>query len=403
MKEKIYDAPQTWQLIRHHPIFHGLNDDEVLNALPYFKSVVCQKGKTLMEEGLDNGSDLYLVLEGRLEVIKKNQADTQLANHAGPDQFIIAQVNAGESIGELSFIKGDGRSASVRSLTKSILLSLSPLDLIKLEEQSPRTSTVMMKNLMAYVSDRLRQTSQNEVRALRLELGHSLQKSKTNLFFSYVICLLCFYNLTFHITSNFARDVQRTSLVSAVIVITFGLVLYLMTRQSGLPMESYGITMRNWKPALKESLLKSVLIIAVMVLAKWILIENIEKYQGLPLFDFDLQREYLAFNFLLYGLHCPIQEFVARGALQSSLARFFTGKNITLRAILVSNVLFSATHIHVMGGFLGLIVFVPGLFWGWLFAKHQNLIGVSASHLLIGWTALFFLNLESLFYLSDPI
>lgn len=397
MKEEIYAAPQTWPLIRDHPIFHGLNDEEVLNALPYFKSVVYQKGETLMEEGLDNGSDLYLVLEGRLEVIKKTEADALQTNHAVPEQFVIAQVNAGESIGELSFVKGDRRSASVRSLTKSVLLSLSPLDLIKLEAKYPRTSTVMMKNLMGYVGDRLKQTSQNEVRALKLELVHSLQKSKANLFFSYVICLLCFYNLTFHITSNFARDVHGTSLVSAAIVITFGLVLYLMTRQSGLPMESYGITTRNWKPALKESLMKSALIISVMVLAKWILIENIEKYQGLPLFDFDLEREYLAFNFLLYGLHCPIQEFVARGALQSSLARFFTGKNITLRAILVSNALFSATHIHVMGGFLGLVVFVPGLFWGWLFSKHQNLIGVSVSHLLIGWTALFFLNLESLF------
>jgi hypothetical protein len=49
-----------------------------------------------------------------------------------------------------------------------------------------------------------------------------------------------------------------------------------------------------------------------------------------------------------------------------------------------------------MNGLLGLIVFVPGLFWGWLYARHDTLIGVSLSHLIIGWTAIFFLNLESL-------
>jgi hypothetical protein len=31
-----------------------------------------------------------------------------------------------------------------------------------------------------------------------------------------------------------------------------------------------------------------------------------------------------------------------------------------------------------------LLVFVPGLFWGWLYLRHQTLVGVSVSHLLIG-------------------
>jgi len=73
------------------------------------------------------------------------------------------------------------------------------------------------------------------------------------------------------------------------------------------------------------------------------------------------------------------------------------GRNVTVRAILVSNALFSATHVHMMSGLLGVIVFIPGLFWGWLYARQGNLIGVSISHLFVGWTALFFLNLESLF------
>ena len=64
---------------------------------------------------------------------------------------------------------------------------------------------------------------------------------------------------------------------------------------------------------------------------------------------------------------------------------------------LVSNALFSATNVHMMSGLLGVIVFIPGLFWGWLYARQGNLIGVSISHLFVGWTALFFLNLESLF------
>jgi CRP-like cAMP-binding protein len=397
MQKEVNADPQSWQLIRTHPIFHGIEDDDLLKALSYFRPVAYQKGEVLMEEGLDSGTDLYLILEGRLEVIKKSDTAVALPKNEIPEQFVIAQLNAGDSIGELSFVKGDRRSASVKSLTKSTLLGLRPIDLLKLEADYPGTSTRMMKNMVGYVGDRLKRTTENEVKALRTELEHSLQKSKANLFFSYVICLLCVYNLTLQLTGNFASDANRASIASAIIVITFGLVLYLMTRQSRLPLYSYGLTTKNWKPALKESMLWSVVIIGILVLTKWILIKNIGRYQNLPLIDFDLNKKYLGFNFILYALHCPIQEFVARGVLQSSLARFFTGKNITLRAVLVSNALFSATHIHVMGGLLGVIVFVPGLFWGWLYSRQETLVGISISHLLIGWTALFFLNLESLF------
>ncbi|MEX2233075.1 MAG: cyclic nucleotide-binding domain-containing protein [Cyclobacteriaceae bacterium] len=397
MQKEAATDPITWQLIRGHPVFHGIDDNELLKALPYFRTASYERGEVLMEEGLDSGTDLYLILEGKLEVAKKAKADSGSTENEIPEQFVIAQLNAGDSIGELSFVKGDRRSASVKCLSRAVVLGLSPINLLKLQAEYPGISTSMMKNMVGYVGDRLRRTSENEVRALKLELQHSVQKSKANLFFSYVICLLCGYNITLELTSNFATDANRTSIVSAIIVITFGVVLYLMTRQSRLPMSNYGLTAKNWKPALKESLLWSAVIIAVLVMTKWILIENVEKYQNLPLIDFDLSKKYPGFNFLLYGLHCPVQEFVARGVLQSSLARFFTGKNVALRAVLVSNALFSATHIHVMGGFLGIVVFVPGLFWGWLFSRHENLIGVSVSHLLIGWTALFFLNLESLF------
>jgi len=50
-----------------------------------------------------------------------------------------------------------------------------------------------------------------------------------------------------------------------------------------------------------------------------------------------------------------------------------------------------------ISGILGVIVFLPGLFWGWLYSRHNSLLGVSISHLLIGWSGLFLLNPESLF------
>jgi membrane protease YdiL (CAAX protease family) len=255
-----------------------------------------------------------------------------------------------------------------------------------------------MRNLLRYVAERVKLTSANEVNALRVELQNSIMTSKANLFFSYIIGILCVYNLAIHTITNLSLDANRASLISAGIIVLFSLALSVMIRHSQLPKSIFGLTLKNWRRAVGESLGWSVGIIAVMILVKWILITYVARYQALPLFDFTFtQQKYLGLNFLLYGLHSPIQEFIARGVLQGSLSHFFKGNHVTLRANLISNALFSATHVHLLGGLLGAIVFVPGLFWGWLYSRHQTLIGVSLSHILIGWTALFILNLESLF------
>ncbi len=392
-------SSETWGLVRAHPIFHGIHDEAVREALPFFRFVTLRPNETFIEEGHSASTDLYLILAGDLTVMKKaRHSEDHIVSREMDEQFTIAQLTAGDAIGELRFIKGKPRSASIKSVTTSVLLGLNPNDLLKLEAEFPKTSGLMMKNVLGYVADRLSKTSDNEVKVLKAELQNSILMSKANLFFSYVIGLLCIYNLTIHTITNLSMDANKASVISAMIIVVFGGVLFLMIRQSKLPLPIYGLTTKKWKVAVKESLLWTVVLIAALIIIKWTLIHQVPKYQHLSLFDFDLSgKKYLAFNFLLYGLHSPIQEFVARGVLQGSLQHFFIGRNITLRAIVVSNALFSATHVHLLNGLLGVIVFIPGLFWGWLYSRHQNLIGVSLSHIMIGWSTLFFLNIESLF------
>lgn len=389
----------TWKLIRSHTLFDRIGDDELTQILSHFRLVQLEANEIFIEEGQDT-NDLYLVLSGSLEVIKKadDSGDRVLVGEIDK-LFTIARLSAGDTIGELSFIKGTPRSATVKSMATTMLLGLDPRELSKLEAEHPRQSSVFMKNMLGYVGNRLIQTSTNQVHALKVEVQNSILNSKANLFFSYVIGLLCVYNLAIHLISRLSTDVHRTSIISALIIVIFSGVLILMIQQSKLPIRIFGLTTRNWRPAVTESMMWTVVIVASMIAVKWLLITNVDRYKDLPLFDFNpsSQQGYVVLNFILYGLHSPVQEFIARGVLQSSLQHFFTGKNITFRAIVVSNALFSATHVHLMSGLLALIVFIPGLFWGWLYSRHENLIGVSISHMIIGWTALFFLNLESLF------
>lgn len=389
---------QTIELIRKHPFFTGIEQEELTDILQFFKILHLKQGETIIEEGIKSTNELYLILQGNLEVIRKTNSAPQIANEIDdPGQFIIARLAAGDLVGERSFIEGIKRSASIKCITQSIVLTLAPLESIQLEINHPKAFGQMMKNLAGYVAGRLEKTTSNEVRSLKTELHNSRLNSKAHLFFSYVIGLLCVYNLTISKISQLSIDANRASIISAIIIIAFGLGLVLMIRQSKIPIYVLGLSSKNLRPALKESLLWTAIIILGMILAKLALVQWVSKYQHLTLFDFNVSQQYLGLNFILYGLHSPIQEFIARGVLQGSLQHFFSGKNVTFRAIIVSNALFSATHVHLMEGMLGIIVFIPGLFWGWLYSRNSNLIGVSISHLLIGWTGLFFLNLERLF------
>jgi CRP-like cAMP-binding protein/membrane protease YdiL (CAAX protease family) len=385
--------------IRKHFLFKGLSPAEIEAILPVCRLLVLRNSEYLLHEGMDTSTTLYMVLSGSLEVTKEvvvSAGDRE--SQGGQQKFKIATLGSGDIIGELSFIERGPRSASIRSVGKSFLLCLDRDDLTQMEGKQPRASAQIMRNLLGYVAERVKLTSANEVNALKVELQNSILTSKANLFFSYIIGILCVYNLAIHTITNLSLDANRASLISAVIIVLFCLALIIMIRHSELPKRIFGLTTRNWRKAIRESLLWTVVVVSAMVAAKWVLIHNVSRYQGLPLFDFDLmQQKYLGLNFLLYGLHSPIQEFIARGVLQGSLSHFFKGNHVTLRAVLISNALFSATHVHLLGGMLGVIVFVPGLFWGWMYSRHETLIGVSISHILIGWTGLFFLNLESLF------
>ncbi|MDI1353066.1 MAG: CPBP family intramembrane metalloprotease, partial [bacterium] len=77
-----------------------------------------------------------------------------------------------------------------------------------------------------------------------------------------------------------------------------------------------------------------------------------------------------------YLLLTPLQELIVRGGVQSSLQEFLSGKYRVLMAIVVSNLIFSMTHLHMSIG-MGLFVLVYGIYWGFLYARQGHIIGVS--------------------------
>jgi CRP-like cAMP-binding protein len=383
--------------IAAHRIFKGFSREDIFVALAYFQFRVLPANTILGEEGSSQSKELFVVLQGDFDLVKSNKAATSVFAGSSSTSFVIAKITAGDLIGELSFLHDVPRSATIQVVSPSALLCLTPDRLEDMRRQYPAQTSLMTLNLLGYVSERLRITTDDKVQVLTQRLEASQRTAKSNIFFSYVIGLLCLYNLAIHLISQWSTSSMMTSLVSAGIIFVFFAGCLLIIRRSKLPMSLFGLTLRNWKKSVSESMMWTVVVLFGMLLLKWSLITFIPSLHHHPLIQFQpFEAKYQTFNFIIYGLHSPIQEFIARGVMQGSLQHFFVGKNITTKAIVVSNGLFAAVHVHLFGGLLAVLVFITGLFWGWLYSRHRNLLGVSISHILIGWWGLFILSFDSL-------
>ena len=165
-----------------------------------------------------------------------------------------------------------------------------------------------------------------------------------------------------------------------------------MIKKSPYPISYYGLRLDSWKKNLKESLLWSSGFILVISIAKLVYINTIASESNDPFFQLtDIKDKSFLFSLTfisLYSIFSIFQEFITRSGVQSPLLRFLTGKYVNTKAIILSTLLFASTHLHLNSIAFAIVVIVPGIFWGIMYARQNSLLGVSVSHILIGvWGA----------------
>jgi hypothetical protein len=172
--------------------------------------------------------------------------------------------------------------------------------------------------------------------------------------------------------------------------LTFALVLSLIIfiKTSGFPLSTFGLTLNNWKKAIFEGILFTIPTAIFILALKWALISYVPGYMGRQLIEgiTDLSADpgqWWAFFFIYILIVVPLQEFVSRGGLQGPLEEFISSKYKVILAILVSNLLFSTMHLFMSLEF-ALLTFIPGVYFGWLYSRTHNLLGVWIAHAIVG-------------------
>ena len=129
-------------------LFGALSDDVLRQFADTLAVQVIDTGTTLFREGED-GRDMFVVLQGELEVLKRS--------HRGTDAR-VALLGPGDWVGDMSIVDIQPRSASVRALAPTRLLRVTAADLDNIYRTDLKAYSIVILNLARELSRRLRVT-----------------------------------------------------------------------------------------------------------------------------------------------------------------------------------------------------------------------------------------------------
>lgn len=341
-------------------LFTDLTEEEISSLLPYIHSQHFVKDDIILQQG-DEDKKIYIVQKGVVEIYKTIEPD-----HT---HFSLSILRKNQVFGEMAFLEKAERSASAKALQDTQLI------IVDLPHDMP-VSAKIMATLGKKVSHRLRKTGELAIKQEEKMLLDLLQMEQ---FLIYLFILISLFFYAFKITTLFS-DLHVVIIMPSIFIVCLGVCAALLVKLSPYPKEFFGLTWKNARKHTHEAILFSLPIILVMTLLKWTLIREVPALGHVSLFAFKQDATILAATYVLL---VPVQEFIARGCLQSMLQKFFHSKNKVWLAILTSNLLFGLFHgfktfTFIVGAFL------LGNFWGWLYARQKSIVGPCISHALIG-------------------
>lgn len=352
-------------------------------------------GEFILREA-DPDPFLYVLVDGLAQLTKSTSFSS--------DEVRMVEFRAGDVLGELKIVDPQPNSASVVAVTHVTAVAIE-LDAFASSPALADTRVTVLGNVGKILATRLRATTSQGADALQRELEESRARTYAGRFIVLILAMLATYQMGL-VALDLVPPMERpvSSILSFAMIVWAAIPIALSLKHTPFPLESYGLTTRGGRQVAVQALLWTMPILVLLLVFKLALMRWAPIMMGRPLFDpsavfiggrpFD--RHHYFIYALIYAAHAPLQEFVARAGFQGSLQHFTPAPpgRINWKAILVSNLLFSAAHSY-FGLWFCLAVFVPGVFWGWMFAKQRSLIGVVISHALIGLWGIFALGLTA--------
>ena len=142
-------SPQIHALIPRCDLLENFSPAEV-RLLAHFMDVYqAPAGTEVIREG-DGGDFMLMLIEGKVEVLKRDRWNTPQ---------LIAVVEAGKTLGEMSMIDGEPRFATCVAAEPTVFAVLDRENLARIIVEQPMLGAKILMELVLMLSQRLRSTS----------------------------------------------------------------------------------------------------------------------------------------------------------------------------------------------------------------------------------------------------
>ena len=139
----------VFELIEKSDFFSDLDHDEIAMLAVWLKAYTAPTSTTILKEG-DENTCLCIIVEGEINIFKETT----------PNEHIkVAEINAGDSIGEMGVVDGQPLSASAVTSKDSVVLIITRTDFYNLMEKNSNLGVKILLKISKIISLRLRHTT----------------------------------------------------------------------------------------------------------------------------------------------------------------------------------------------------------------------------------------------------
>jgi CRP/FNR family cyclic AMP-dependent transcriptional regulator len=149
MGDALRFAGRIHSLIPKCPLLENFSPGEVRLLAHFMEVYRAQPGVEMIREG-EGGDLMMLVIEGRVDVAKRDRWNTPQ---------LIAQVEPGRTLGEMSMIDGEPRFATCVAVEPTLVAVLNRENLARIIVEQPLLGAKLLMELVLMLSQRLRATS----------------------------------------------------------------------------------------------------------------------------------------------------------------------------------------------------------------------------------------------------
>ena len=143
-------APQIHALIPKCTLLENFSSAEVRLLARFMHVYRAQDAMEILREG-DGGDFMLIMVEGKVDVHKRDRWNTPQ---------LLASVEAGRSLGEMSMIDGEPRFATCTAVGPVLIAVLDREALARIIVEQPLLGAKILMELVLMLSQRLRATSQ---------------------------------------------------------------------------------------------------------------------------------------------------------------------------------------------------------------------------------------------------